>query len=109
MAQDNASACCIADAGPHQNLHVLHIINRVSQDLLRVLEGQPDTKYLEALNDDDFPQVGGAVPVMVQFKSTLASLKNRHFKPASGRVIIQLPLPWRKYPLGGRGAKRPRP
>lgn len=47
------------------------IVNRVLQNLLAVLEGQPDAKYLEALDDDDLPQVSDAVLVMVQFKSAL--------------------------------------
>lgn len=60
------------------------IVNRVLQNLLVVLEGQPDAKYLEVLDDDDLPQVSDAVLVMVQFKSALDSFKGRHYRRASG-------------------------
>ncbi|WP_339112848.1 hypothetical protein [Thioclava sp. GXIMD2076] len=59
------------------------IVNRVLENLLVVLEGQPDAKYLEALDDDDLPQVSDAVLVMVQFKSALASFKERHYRSVS--------------------------
>ncbi|WP_240722247.1 hypothetical protein [Poseidonocella sp. HB161398] len=56
------------------------IVNRVLQNLLTILEGQPDAKYLEILDDDELPQVSDAVLVMVQFESALESFKRRHFK-----------------------------
>ncbi|OOY22820.1 hypothetical protein BMI91_18320 [Thioclava sediminum] len=59
------------------------IVNRVLENLLVVLEGQPDAKYLEALDDDDLPQVSDGVLVMVQFKSALASFKERHYRHVS--------------------------
>lgn len=60
------------------------IVNRVLENLLTVLEGQPDAKYLEALDDDDLPQVSDAVLVMVQFESALASYRERHYQHVSG-------------------------
>ena len=60
------------------------IVNRVLQNLLMVLEGQPDAKYLEALDDDDLPQVSDAVLVMVQFKSALESFRSKHYKSVPG-------------------------
>tara|TARA_R110002020_G_scaffold385332_1_gene596266 strand:- start:108 stop:527 length:420 start_codon:yes stop_codon:yes gene_type:complete len=59
------------------------IVNRVLENLLTVLEGQPDAKYLETLDDDDLPQVSDAVLVMVQFKSALSSYKERHYQLVS--------------------------
>ncbi|MCK0119215.1 hypothetical protein MWU61_01585 [Loktanella sp. F6476L] len=55
------------------------IVNRVLGNLLTVLEGQPDAKYLEKLNDDDLPQVSDAVLIMVQFASALAAFRERYF------------------------------
>lgn len=60
------------------------IVNRVLQNLLTVLEGQPDAKYLESLDDDDLPQVSDAVLVMVQFKSALDSFKGRYHQRVPG-------------------------
>lgn len=66
------------------NAGKVKIVNRVLQNLLMVLEGQPDAKYLEALDDDDLPQVSDAVLVMVQFKSALESFKKKHFMHIGG-------------------------
>lgn len=60
------------------------IVNRVLENLLVVLEGQPDAKYLEVLDDDDLPQVSDAVLIMVQFKAALASFRERHYRHVAG-------------------------
>lgn len=56
------------------------IVNRVLENLLIVLKGQPEAKYLEALDDDNLPQVSDAVLIMVQFKSALESFHGRYVK-----------------------------
>lgn len=56
------------------------IINRVLNNLLTVLAGQPEAKYLETLDNDELPQVSDAVLIMVQFKSALDSFLSRHFQ-----------------------------
>lgn len=66
------------------NAGKVKIVNRVLSNLLTVLDGQPDAKYLEALDDDDLPQVSDAVLVMVQFKSALDSFKSRYHKNVPG-------------------------
>lgn len=60
------------------------IINRVLENLLIVLEGQPESKYLEALDDDDLPQVSDAVLIMVQFKAALETFYGRYVKYVDG-------------------------
>lgn len=56
------------------------IVNRVLNNLLTVLEGQPDAKYLERLDDDDLPQVSDAVLIMVQFESALSAFRDQYFR-----------------------------
>lgn len=56
------------------------IVNRVLGNLLTVLEGQPDAKYLESLDDDDLPQVSDAVLIMVQFESALEAFRRRYYR-----------------------------
>lgn len=56
------------------------IVNRVLENLLTVLEGQPEEKYLEILSDEELPQVSDAVLVMVQFDTALHAFKQRHTK-----------------------------
>lgn len=63
------------------------IVNRVLANLLVVLEGQPDAKYLEVLDDDDLPQVSDAVLVMVQFKSALESFRSKHYRNVPGHGL----------------------
>jgi|GEM_PF-607845 len=60
------------------------IVNRVLGNLLLVLEGQPDSKYLESLDDDDLPQVSDAVLIMVQFESALAAFRKQYFRNVRG-------------------------
>lgn len=55
------------------------IVNRVLGNLLAVLVGQPDSKYLETLDDDVLPQVSDAVLVMVQFEAALAAFRKQYF------------------------------
>lgn len=60
------------------------IVNRVLGNLLTVLVGQPDAKYLESLDDDDLPQVSDAVLIMVQFESSLAAFRKQYFRNVRG-------------------------
>jgi uncharacterized membrane protein YheB (UPF0754 family) len=60
------------------------IVNRVLGNLLTVLEGQPDAKYLESLDDDELPQVSDAVLIMVQFESALAAFRKQYFRNVRG-------------------------
>lgn len=62
------------------NAGKVKVINRVLENLLLVLKGQPDEKYLDTLDDDDLPQMSDAVLTMVQFQSALDSYKSRHYK-----------------------------
>lgn len=62
------------------------IINKVLENLLEVLSHQPESKYLERLDDDDLPQVSDAVLMMVQFRSALDKFKNRHFRKVDRSV-----------------------
>jgi hypothetical protein len=59
------------------------IINRVLNDLLLILKGEPTGKYLEALDDEALPQMSDAVLVMVQFETALKSFQGRYYKHLS--------------------------
>lgn len=56
------------------------IVNRVLANMLMVLEGQPEAKYLESLDEDVLPQVSDAVLIMVQFGSALESFRKRYHR-----------------------------
>lgn len=72
------------------------IVNRVLENLLIVLNGQPEAKYLEILDDADLPQVSDAVLIMVQFKSALRAFENRHHRRIDGkdRWVTQELVSW---------------
>ena len=56
------------------------LINKVLVDLLTFLGGEPEGKYLQALEDDSLPQVSDALMMMVQFDAALKSFKSRYHK-----------------------------
>ena len=66
------------------------LINNVLVDLMGILEGEPEGKYLKILEEDDLPQVSDALMMMVQFDATLNAFRDRllstrrrciHWKP----------------------------
>lgn len=54
------------------------VINKVLDDLLTILKGEPEGKYLERLEDADLPQVSDALLTMVQFNPALDAFKKRY-------------------------------
>lgn len=54
------------------------IVNRVLDDLKSILEGEPEGKYLDLLNDEELPQFSDAVLVMVQYETSLKSFYKRY-------------------------------
>jgi hypothetical protein len=56
------------------------LINRVLVDLRSVLEKEPESKFLDLLDDEELPQTSDAVLVMVQYESALESFKNRYYR-----------------------------
>lgn len=55
------------------------LINRVLEDLLKILIDEPAGKYLSELDEDSLPQVSDAVLTMVQFESALNSFQSRYY------------------------------
>lgn len=60
------------------------LINAVLNDLLTFLDGEPEGKYLSALEDDALPQVSDALMMMVQFDAALDAFKERYFQYSGG-------------------------
>lgn len=56
------------------------IINRVLEDLKLFLDGEPEGKFLDLLDDDNLPQTSDAVLIMVQFETALDSFKGKYFQ-----------------------------
>ena len=54
------------------------ILNRVLSDIKGVLEGEPEGKYLDLLDDEILPQNSDAVLVMVQYDRALDAFRGRH-------------------------------
>lgn len=65
------------------NANKVKIINRVLEDLLIILKGEPSGKYLDILDEDLMPQTSDAVLIMVQFESALVDFKQRYRKRPS--------------------------
>jgi hypothetical protein len=45
-----------------------------------MLEKEPESKFLDLLDDDNLPQTSDAVLVMVQYESALQSFSNRYHR-----------------------------
>lgn len=54
------------------------LINRVLSDILEILKGEPEGKYLDLLDNEALPQMSDAVLVMVQFETALKAFKGRY-------------------------------
>lgn len=62
------------------SLSKVKMINRVLDDVLVILKGEPSGKYLEPLDNDTLPQMSDALLTMVQFASALNSFEGRYHK-----------------------------
>jgi hypothetical protein len=60
------------------------IINRVLEDVRNCLEGEPEYKYLDLLDDDALPQYGDAVLILSQHDGALKGFRERCFGFTSG-------------------------
>ncbi|NGO55583.1 hypothetical protein [Allomesorhizobium camelthorni] len=56
------------------------IINRALNELRKVLEKEPEAKFLDILSDDDLPQTSDAVLIMVQYEKALKQFPKRYYK-----------------------------
>jgi len=56
------------------------LINAVLSDLLKILESEPEGKYLQVLEDEALPQVSDALMMMVQFNAAMTAFQNRYRK-----------------------------
>lgn len=59
------------------------LINAVLDDLLTVLNNDPEGKYLRRLEDTELPQVSDALLMMAQFSAALVAFKIRYFQPGN--------------------------
>ena len=58
----------------------VRILNRCLDDIRDFLQGEPEAKFLDPLDDDELPQNSDAVLVMVQYESALDSFHKRHHR-----------------------------
>lgn len=56
------------------------LINNVLADLMQIVEGQPEGKYLQILEDDALPQVSDALMMMAQFNAALEAFRRRYYQ-----------------------------
>ncbi len=70
------------------------IINRTLVDLQKVLEPEPEYKFLDLLDDDDLPQTSDAVLVMVQYESALESFSRRYHRRVKNERNYQTRYVW---------------
>jgi hypothetical protein len=57
----------------------ISMINRIIDDLLKMLSETPSVKYLGRLDEDDLPQYSDVVLLLSQFGAALDSFHERHY------------------------------
>ena len=62
---------------------------KLVNDLLTFLSSEPEGRYLDALKDDDLPQVSDALLMMVQFDAALDAFKARYYKRISSELYAE--------------------
>lgn len=55
------------------------MLNRVLTDVAACLEGAPDHKYLELLDDEALPQYSDAILMLSQYDGALKAFRERHY------------------------------
>jgi len=56
----------------------VHIVNRLLQDLHKLLDKEPDRAYLDLLDEDDLPQNSDVVLILGQAVAAMRSFYRRH-------------------------------
>ena len=54
------------------------IINRLLQDILSLMEGEPEHKYLDLLDDESLPQYSDAILILSQYDGALKGFFAKH-------------------------------
>lgn len=60
------------------NKHKVTSLNMVLQDLLSAMDGEPETKYIAIIDDDDLPQYSDIVLMLAQFKAAMSGFYERY-------------------------------
>ncbi|MDJ0950830.1 MAG: hypothetical protein QNJ94_18110 [Alphaproteobacteria bacterium] len=55
------------------------IVNRLLQDIREIMEGEPEHKYLDLLDDESLPQYSDAILVLSQYEGALKGFKERYY------------------------------
>ena len=55
------------------------IVNRLLEDILTILDGEPTRRYLEILDSDDLPQNSEVVLMLGQFVAAMRSFRKKYF------------------------------
>ncbi|MGJ0396550.1 MAG: hypothetical protein ACR65U_10025 [Methylocystis sp.] len=56
------------------------IINRLLVDVIALIEGEPEHKYLDTLDDASLPQYSDAILILSQHEGALKAFRDRHYE-----------------------------
>lgn len=56
------------------------IVNRLLQDIQDNMEGEPEHKYLDMLDDEALPQYSDAILILSQYEGALKGFKERYYR-----------------------------
>ncbi|MDI6027168.1 hypothetical protein QBK99_13305 [Corticibacterium sp. UT-5YL-CI-8] len=59
-------------------------INRILTDVKELIDGEPEARYLDFLDDDTLPEYGDAILILSQYEGALAAFRERYYGHKSG-------------------------
>lgn len=55
------------------------IVNRLLEDMRKLMEGEPEYKYLDMLDNEMLPQYSDAILILSQYEGALKGFKGRYY------------------------------
>src|SRR5262249_38808239 len=65
------------------------LANRLLVDIRELLQGEPEAKYLDLLDDATLPQYSDVVIILSQYVTAMSRFRDRHYNSMLGAWIIE--------------------
>src|SRR5918992_443750 len=62
------------------NSNKVKLINRLLADIKEMLSHEPDSKYLDMIDDQDLPQYSDIVLILSQYSATMSRFEERYYR-----------------------------
>lgn len=62
------------------NANKVKLINRLLADIKEMLSNEPDSKYLDMIDDQDLPQYSDIVLILSQYSAAMSRFEERYYR-----------------------------